>query len=359
MTVYGGDTVQVLQTKAALEELGLTIELQHEQFPDVRGYDLVHIFNTQFAYFGSKQLAHVKRQGCPVALSTIYWNMLSALQSPDFLRYEIRQDVGTLSRHTPRLSGRLLRDGRDLITGYKKKISGMLTAADVLLPNSVAELEILVHEFGYPQARSKAFIVANAVRPAAPSSTLSEVARAALARLPEKFVMEAARVESVKGQLPMLRSTAKWCPDLPLVFVGGHRPENRYWQEFERLRAQRKNVHYINVLPHEDLPAFYARAKVHALPSFRESPGLSTLEAALCGSNCVVGVESPIQEYFGNDVWVCDPMDEDSIGKAIVAAWNAPARPGLRERVAGFTWERAAHETLAAYNFVMSRQQHA
>lgn len=352
-TVFGGDSVQVLQTQKALEALGVQIDVTVEQFPSVAGYDLVHIFNTQFAYFGHPQLEHVKRHGCRVALSTIHWNMRPALQSPDFLGLEVREPFGKLLHRTPRISGRALSIGRDLLTGYRAKIASMLKAADVLLPNSVAELEIVVQDFGYPMARSKAFIVVNAVREgfaadASPSAKSAEV----LSGLPDEFVMEAARVESVKGQLPLLRASARLCPELPLVFVGGHRP-GRYWDEFERLRRQRDNVYYVDVVPHEDLPAFYNRARVHVLPSFRESPGLSTLEAALCGANCVVGIEAPIQEYFGSDAWVCDPRQESSIAQAIINAWHSPRSGALGKRVAQFTWERVAKETLAAYEFAL------
>src|SRR5690349_1458825 len=84
-----------------------------------------------------------------------------------------------------------------------------------------------------------------------------------------------------------------------------------------------------STLPREELPALYRRARVHALPSLRESPGLATLEAALEGCRCVVGIHAPVEEYFGDEAFVCDPEDEASIGRALRGAWDAPASDRL------------------------------
>ncbi len=354
LKVLGGDTIQVLETKAALERRGLQIDIGTVAEPDVHDYDLVHIFNTQFPQLGLPQLRAVKRQGRPVALSTIYWDLDAVFRSRDYLAFDRNLRVPPYVRDDlVHGFGRLVEWHFNYVTKFRRMIRQMLCEADALLPNSIAELEILVAQMSYPMARAKAFIVPNAVK-APPEVTLSGQSQAALAGLPERFVLEAARIETVKGQLPLLRAAAKWCPDIPLVFVGGHADPSRYFDEFERERCKHGHAHYLGIVPHDELPAFYARAKVHALPSFRESPGLSTLEAALAGANCVVGVHAPVQEYFGNDAWVCDPEDIDSIGRALRAAWTAPNHGRLRERVQrDFTWERTADETLRAYELVL------
>jgi glycosyltransferase involved in cell wall biosynthesis len=358
LEVLGGDTIQILETKAALERRGLHIDIGTEAEPDVSGYDLVHIFNTQFPALGLPQLRAVKRQGRKVALSTIYWDLDAVFRSRDYLVFDQKLSVPAyLPPAMVHGLGQLMQLYFELRTHFREMIRSMLVEADALLPNSVAELEILIHQMDYTMARSKAFIVPNAVKPGPSEVVLSDKSKALLDALPARYLIEAARVESVKGQLPLLRATAKWCPDIPLVFVGGHANPSRYFDEFEKECRKHGNAHYLGIIPHEELPAFYARAKVHALPSLRESPGLATLEAALRGANCVVGVHAPVQEYFGNDVWVCDPADVDSIGQAVKAAWIAPNHARMAERIRReFTWDRAADETLRAYEFVLGRR---
>ncbi len=358
LTVLGGDTIQILETKAALERRGIEVDVGTVAEPDVRGYDLVHIFNTQFPALGLPQLRWVKRQGCKVALSTVFWDLDAVYCSRDHMVFDYRLPVPSYLRDgLVRGLGHVIELYYERRTRFSKMIRQMLVEADALLPNSVAELEILVRRMSYPMARAKAFIVPNAVKPPVGDVELSDRSRSLLDSLPERYLMEAARIETVKGQLQLLRATAKWCPEIPLVFVGGHAQPSAYFEAFERERSKRSNVHYLGIVPHEELPPFYARAQVHALPSLRESPGLATLEAAWAGANCVVGVHAPVQEYFGNDAWACDPDDIDSLGRAVAAAWAAPRSARLRERVQReFTWDRAADETLRAYEVVLGRK---
>ena len=115
-------------------------------------------------------------------------------------------------------------------------------------------------------------------------------------------------------------------------------------------------MYFLGEIKHESLSSIYSHAKVHVLPSFRESPGLATLEAAAHGVNCVVSIYGPVTEYFGQDAWYCDPLNEDSIKTAILEAWHSPLSRTLQQRVLkDFTWKRAAEVTLVAYEQVLTR----
>lgn len=355
LDVLGGDTIQLLETKAALERRGVEIDVATVKDPDVRSYDLVHVFNTQCPAMGLAQIRAAKQQGRKVALSTIYWDLDALYRSRDYLDLDHKLNLPAwVGPGLLRARGLLLRLRIEHQTKYLHMARQMLVEADVLLPNSVAELELLVHQMDYTMARAKAVVVPNAVKPPPSEVKLSDQSKAILDSLPERYVMEAARIESVKGQLQLLRAAARWCPEIPLVFVGGGNRDSAYFAAFERARSKHGNARYLGIVPHEELPAFYARAKVHALPSLRESPGLSTLEAALAGVNCVVGVHAPVQEYFGDDAWVCDPEDVDSIGHAIKAAWTTPSHGRMRDRIRrDLTWDKAAEQTLRGYEHAL------
>jgi hypothetical protein len=105
------------------------------------------------------------------------------------------------------------------------------------------------------------------------------------------------------------------------------------------------------------LEFLFANAKVHALPSFRESPGLATLEAALYGANCVVSIHSPVAEYFADGTWTCDPSSPSSIRNAVLEAWTAP-RTGMFGEIVerDFNYDVAGARTKRAYDQVLARR---
>ena len=52
-------------------------------------------------------------------------------------------------------------------------------------------------------------------------------------------------------------------------------------------------------LPHEDLAPYYASCKVHALVSWMETTGLSSLEAEVMGANLVITDKGDTRDYLG------------------------------------------------------------
>ena len=92
------------------------------------------------------------------------------------------------------------------------------------------------------------------------------------------------------------------------------------------------------------------RTRVLAQPSFYETPGLSALEAAACGTAVVVAERGCTREYFGDEAYYCDPANPASIRQAIELALEGGPSVTLQQRVATqFTWARAAEETRTAY----------
>jgi glycosyltransferase involved in cell wall biosynthesis len=93
---------------------------------------------------------------------------------------------------------------------------------------------------------------------------------------------------------------------------------------------------------------------VHVLPSYFETTGLSSLEAAVMGCNIVVTDKGDTRDYFKNDAWYCEPEDPASIRQAVEAAYDAPYNEAFRQRIfQEYTWKRAAEETLKAYMDVL------
>jgi hypothetical protein len=119
-------------------------------------------------------------------------------------------------------------------------------------------------------------------------------------------------------------------------------------------------VVFLEALPQEELAGAYAAAKVHALPGWFETPGLSTLEAAAAGCNIVTTDRGTAREYLGELAWYCDPRDVGSIRDAVLAACQAPRSGRLKELVRErYTWARAAESTLAGYRLALALRPRA
>jgi glycosyltransferase involved in cell wall biosynthesis len=148
--------------------------------------------------------------------------------------------------------------------------------------------------------------------------------------------------------------------DVPVVLVG--RPMSQEYVDACRLYGPR-NLTILPYLPLDELRAAYAAARVHVLANWTEVCGLVSIEAALAGCSIVCGTAGHELAFFGDQAYYCDPIDHDSIRRAVVRALtnyaaDAPRRQALRERILrDFTWTRVAETTLAVYDRVLAARR--
>ena len=84
---------------------------------------------------------------------------------------------------------------------------------------------------------------------------------------------------------------------------------------------------FIDEISPEEVKTYYRQAAVHVLPSFRESPGLVSLEAFYNGCEIVVSDSRfvPINYYRFNEIaHICNPFDPKSIKGAVLSALIMP-----------------------------------
>lgn len=123
------------------------------------------------------------------------------------------------------------------------------------------------------------------------------------------------------------------------------------------MAIQRGNTYLINELPQNQLAGYYKAAKVHVLPSFRESPGLVTLEALFYGCNIVTSNEKfcPIKYYqFDKFGYTCSPYSLKSIQRAVVSAYKGSKVKIPRNYFEFFSYQNAAKVTRNAYLELMN-----
>jgi glycosyltransferase involved in cell wall biosynthesis len=162
----------------------------------------------------------------------------------------------------------------------------------------------------------------------------------------------------VLAAIHLLRSR-RATADIRLVHAG---PEG--WLADDVPRAVRELglsavVRFLGFVPQSDLVALYRLARVCVYPSLYEGFGLPVAEAMACGCPVVTSDVSSLPEVAGDAAVLVDPTSVEAIADGIASLWTDEARRrsltthGL-QRAGTFTWERAARETSAVYDAVLS-----
>lgn len=352
----GGDTVQMYATKVALERMGIEVDVSLEREPDGIGrYDVLHVFNLQNPDIQYKQVQSLRKAGVPIALSTIFWDHKELDWADLVIRGASEQDpeqrdrlLEALARRDVEVNGQRWNtpvEGSDLYVEAQRQVARQV---DLLLPNSHAEARNLFESLGIEPLPYR--VVPNGIdvanfRDADPAPFIDKYGI-------QDFVFAASRWDCRKNLV--LLAEALQGTGLPLVLAGS-RPDPSYEALVRPLLPPGTIV--LDHLDHNMLASAYAAARLHAQPSWFETPGLSSLEAALAGCSIVVGNRAAESEYFGDGAHYCDPASIAGIRQAILAAWHehptpagAARRQALRDRIlADYTWDKAAEATLAAY----------
>jgi glycosyltransferase involved in cell wall biosynthesis len=169
----------------------------------------------------------------------------------------------------------------------------------------------------------------------------------------DSLVISAARIEGIKNQLNLIRALND--TEFTLWLVGSVGPNHRKYDEACRREAA-ANIHFKGQVSQDELAQYYQRARIHALPSWFETCGLSSLEAAACGCNIVITEKGYTRDYFGEEGFYCDPSEPASIYEAVKNASRQPTRVTLQKRINDqFTWSIAATKTLEIYKQLVNR----
>lgn len=316
-----GDTVQLLATAQALKNLGVQVYLSLD--PNIRldEYDLVHIFNATRITDSSLYFENAKKQQKPIALSPIYWNMQKFLE-------ESGENSAALSQweaHQP-WRGQLLQD------------------CDLLLPNGQMEMDMIQNDFNVTTPYQ---IIPNGF----PEEYLGidgSLFREQCPGLPEQFILSIARITSRKNQVWL----ADACHEMGLTLVlAGPINDPKY---FEQVRAYPKVV-YLGTLQGRLLASAYAAAKVHAVPSWFETPGLSSLEAGACGAVVLSTDQGSTTEYFKDMAIYVNPLEKNSLIPALEKALEfnpIPLTTHIRDH---YSWSKIGQMTLTAYRTLVEK----
>jgi len=319
---------------------------------------VVHVFNLSRPLEPALQAAHARRAGLPVVCTPIYQDLReynrrgrhgagravyrwlresdARLEDARALVNLLRAGPQHLGRHA-RLAGDLarsaLQDG-GLAVQLQRQV---LTQCAAVVYNSASEAETL-HRLLQPPALPLEAIVPVSIDPDEFSALDRGQFRQRLGL--DRYVLCVARIEDLKNQLGLVRALAD--DSCPLVLVGAVNPHHRgYLAEVRRAAKQRGRTLLLPPLPRPQLLSAMAGAAAHVLPSWFETAGLVSLEAAAAGCPVVSTDRGYTRAVLGEEAHYCDPGDGRSIGDAVRHAVRAGPSPALRRRA-------LAHSHLAA-----------
>ena len=340
----GGSERQAWGVAKALAKRGHQVELVNilRQSPDwSKDFDIVYLVNASGAkgpYLHIEYIAHEK--GIPVVVSPVYWPV-----------NELQKDIEeTLKLNDQEAIAQALG-----FNSYLEDSKRFLADADWWAPNAESEMEQVVKFLEGVKTRApltnytvipNAVDVEDEILPTLENDM--EFPEELRKKLKPRFILEAARIEVRKNQLRLVKAMDniwKDDPDLQLILVGS---VSKPYLEVLKPYIMGKNVLISPAQPPSVVLQLMKRAQAHALPSWLETPGLSSLEAAGLGKPIVVGDRGSVREYFQDapGVFYCDPMNVDSIEDAIRRVLAFGPAPSLGQMVrTRYSYSRAAELT--------------
>lgn len=339
----GGDTVVMNKLAEGLRRRGVEVTIDVEGKEEPKHYDLVHLYN-----FATPDITEHYAKRCveaevPYLVTTMYED-LPLFQNQMYLLFQAMEAYVKYGQPQEKWE-ELVAALQDCPRSAPYQNTFTAEHAEILIASGAREKVVLHRD--YPQAkRIETYELGCEVSTQEVSPTLFEEKYGI-----KDFILCVGRLETRKNQLMLLKALET--SELPVVLAGGG---FTYQPEYEALcRAFKRTGQTIIVgrLEPQMLASAYSAARVHALPSWYELPGIVSMEAARRGKNIVVSDYGTARDYFGDLAYYCEPHDAEGIYSAVMAAYYAPTRKGLAERVEGCSWDNAAKRVFALYQEVL------
>lgn len=191
--------------------------------------------------------------------------------------------------------------------------------------------------------RTSPIIVGNAVD--------AEVPPAAIAPLPERYIVGVGRLVANKGFNELLDAFAYAGDSLDgvdLVIAGGG-PEGDWLREYAAELGVADRTHFAGTLSRGQVVALLQGALIHTVPSRVEAFGIVVLEGWRAGVPVVATTHGGPPEFVHHDVdgVLCDPSDTEQFARILIDLVSDEAKrtrigDAGRDRLSEFTWAKVA-----------------
>ncbi|MBN8550839.1 MAG: glycosyltransferase, partial [Deltaproteobacteria bacterium] len=339
----GGDTVVMERLAAGLRARGIDVCVDVDGKANPRDYDIVHLFNFALPDHTKSLAVRAYEAGTPYVVTTLYEEVSRFYNQSNAVAASLVEYVKGGQNRSWWATNKVDPASVPASGTFDNRWTAEHAAA--LFTNGAQESKAIRRD--YPEASS--LIEIKLGHEVGATGDVESFERAYGVK---DFVLSVGRFESRKNQLMLLKALED--SDVTVVLCGGgftYQPE--YDRAVRNFKRQGKTIVLDRISP-QMLSSAYCAAKVHALPSWYELPGLVSLEAAHHGCNVVVADSGTTPDYFGDLAFYCDPGQEKSIFNAVMAAYFSPLQNGLRERAMSYTWEQTTTQTITAYQSIMA-----
>lgn len=177
--------------------------------------------------------------------------------------------------------------------------------------------------------------------------------------LPDKFVMNVARLNHNKNAFTVIRSFVKYLKDSGdtetcFVNIGAKGVEEEQVKAFIENSGYKDRITLVGYVETEDLAGFYCSSLGLVFPLLFEGFGLPIIEAMKCGIPTIIS-KTAYPEITTTEAILVDPYSEAEIASAIVLMLtDSTKRDSLIENgkrfAAPFTWEEMGRNLVKIYN---------
>jgi len=209
----------------------------------------------------------------------------------------------------------------------------------------------------YPGSGKRVRVVPLGVE--APAQCDPERVQASLRRMgiTGEFALFVGTLEPRKNLPRLIEAFGRVAGERTLVLAGA--PGWGYQDVLEAAERSGSRVKLMGYVGPLELEALFAGATLFAYPSLYEGFGLPVLEAMARGVPVLTSNISSLAEVGEGACLMVDPQDLDSMAEGLQdllsdAGLRERLRAAGREKAAGYTWEKTARATLAAYREVAS-----
>ena len=347
-SVPGGDTIQIEQTARFLQQYGVQADLiPADTGINYSQYDLLHFFNITRP---ADILYHALKTKIPYVVTPLL------IDYSEYDRLHRKGFSGAVLKIVPPSANEYIKTvGRWILAkdklvsksylykGQDKSSKEIVKRAEHILPNSALEMAALEKKYSLQKPYT---VVPNGI-----DGNYFQQDRAISRN--SKLVICAARIEGIKNQLNLIKALNN--SEFQVLLIGAAAPNQQGYYTACRQAAE-KNIEFMGPVPQAALAAYYQKAGVHVLPSWFETCGLSSLEAAATGCPIVITGKGYTRDYFGDDAFYCEPGDTDSILTAVRRASACENNDRLSTKIStDYTWKKTAAVTSGVYHKILSR----
>ena len=326
----GGPKTQLLQTKLELEKLGIQIDLFSPWDKiNLNDYTFVHLFSANLSTYNIAR--NFFNSKIPIVVSTIFFTQR---------KYSFVKHLISIENIIKKVKPGFYTD-----FGITKQICDW---SRLILPNTIDENNLIQN--GLSQPSNKTFVIPNGV-----SKRFLDADKNIFFNKYglTDFILNVGHIGPTrKNLLNLILALQKI--NHPSVIIG--RSDNsEYAKRCIYEASKSKNITLIDYMDNDSemLASAYKCAKVFALPSLYETPGIAALEAGLAGAKIVITPFGGTKDYFENFASYTNPFNVEEIKNAIETKLNESENNLLQTHILNnFLWEHVAQKTLNAYKAV-------